>query len=85
MAFTTLTSTQNAFLHEYLRFSTRTLTQRQARSLYGIRNLSARMSELRQAGLRVNTDQHTADGRRGKYGISTRDVHGSRASLGERT
>ena len=79
MSFTKINSTQNAFLHDYLRGTGRTLTAKQAESLFGIQNLSARMSELRQAGLQVRVDS-TEDGR-AKYAISVRDVHGSKASM----
>ena len=79
MAFTKIQATQNAFLHDYLRGSNRTLTSAQAESLFGIRNLRARISELRQYGLKVRKDK-TVDGRT-KYAISRRDVFGSEASL----
>lgn len=72
-------STQNAILHDKLRGTNRTLTAREAQNLYGIKNLRARMTELRDAGLRVNTTR-SANGTT-RYGISARDVFGSRASL----
>jgi hypothetical protein len=56
MAFTTITTTQTEFLVSHLRGTGRTLSEAQARSLYGIKNLRARMSELRKAGYRVRTD-----------------------------
>ena len=79
MAFTNIRSTQAAFLHDYLRGTGRTLTARQADSFYSIKNLRARMCELRQAGLKVRIDR-TEDGR-ARYAISARDINGSRASL----
>ncbi|MCX7593136.1 MAG: helix-turn-helix domain-containing protein [Fischerella sp.] len=77
MAFTTLTKTQNAFLEEYLRGTGRTLTAAQAEALFGIRNIRARMTELRQAGLKVSRVPTTVG--RSAYKVSARDVHGSRA------
>jgi hypothetical protein len=61
-------STQNSFLLKYLRGTGRTLTVVQAKSRFNIGNLRARMSEIRQAGLRVRTEK-TRDGRN-KYSIS---------------
>jgi hypothetical protein len=80
MAFTNLTVSQNSFLHNFLRGTGRTLTSEQAKTLYNIHNLRARISELRNYGLVVRTDQKTVDGRT-KYAVSSRDVYGSRASL----
>lgn len=79
MSFTQINSTQNAFLHDYLRGRNRSLTSRQAQSLFGIRNLRARMTELRDAGLRVRTEKNTEGYTR--YRVSARDIFGSRASL----
>jgi hypothetical protein len=79
MAFTKIQSTQTAFLHNYLRGTNRSLTEAQARSLFNIKNLRARMSELRQMGLRVRTEQ-TQDGRT-RYSVSRRDVAGYEYSL----
>lgn len=78
MSFTTITSTQNAFLEAHLRGTTRTLSAKQARATYGIQNLSARMSELRSVGLKVNTWVNGSG--QTTYGISSRDVTGSRAA-----
>ncbi len=78
MAFTTLTTSQNEFLESYLRGTGRTLTSRQADALYGIKNLRARMSELRQLGLVVNRVPTTVGV--SAYKISARDVAGSRAT-----
>ena len=57
----------------------RELTAAQAQSMWNVRNLRARMSELRQLGLRVNTRTNykgmTA------YSISARDKNGSRSKM----
>lgn len=79
MSFTTLSTTQNQFLESYLRGTGRTLSARQADSLYGIKNIRARMTELRQAGLRVNRAKNTEG--RAAYSVSSRDVTGSRAQV----
>lgn len=76
MSFTTLTVTQNEFLEQYLRGTGRTMSAAQARSTFGIKNLRARMSEMRQAGLRVRTQKNTEG--RSAYSISARDVNGYR-------
>ncbi len=74
MAFTQLTTTQKSFLESHLRGTGRAMSSAQARETYGIKNLRARMSELRQAGLTVRKHVNT----RGKtaYAISRRDVFG---------
>lgn len=74
MAFTELTSTQNEFLESHLRGTGRSMSAAQAKSTYGIANLSARISELRTMGLRVRTARNTAG--RTMYSISRRDVTG---------
>jgi hypothetical protein len=78
MSFTTLKTTQNEFLEQYLRGTGRTLTAAQARATYGIKNLSARISEMRKAGLRVRTEANSQG--RTAYSISARDINGSRAA-----
>jgi len=70
---------QKAFLVKYLRGTGRTLTEAQAASNYGIMNLSARMSELRKAGLVVSTVETTSG--KTAYKVSARDVNGSRAAV----
>ena len=69
---------QVSFLEKYLRGTGRTLSAAQARANYGIGNLAARMSEFRQAGLKVLAAPNTT----GKvaYSVSARDVKGSRAA-----
>jgi hypothetical protein len=79
MSFTRLTTTQKAFLEQYLRGTGRTLTSPQAQALYGIKNLRARICELRQAGLQVNRERNTVG--RMAYSVSSRDVSGSRARV----
>lgn len=79
MSFTTLSTTQNQFLENYLRGTGRTLSARQADSLYGIKNIRARMTELRQAGLRVSRTKNTEG--RSTYSVSSRDQAGSRAQV----
>lgn len=70
-------SNQTAFLERYLRGTGRTLSEAQASANYGIKNLSARMSELRQAGLKVVAAPNST----GKvaYSVSARNSKGSRA------
>jgi hypothetical protein len=74
MSFTSLKSTQVAFLEKHLRGTGRTMSAAQAESTYGILNLRARMSDMRQAGLTVrksiNTEGRTA------YAVSRRNVFG---------
>ena len=77
--FTTLTVTQKEFLEGHLRGTGRTLTEAQARATYGIQNLRARISELRQAGMIVRREKNTEG--RARYAVSARDVDGSRAKI----
>ena len=79
MAFTTIKTPQVEFLEDYLRGTNRTLTEAQARSLYGIENLRARMTDLRAMGLKVRVSK-TEEGR-AKYAVSARDITGSRAKI----
>jgi hypothetical protein len=72
MAFTNIQTSQRDFLVEYLRGTGRELTQPQAETLYGIRNLRARMSEIRQDGFRVRTRVNTNG--RTAYAVSRRMV-----------
>jgi hypothetical protein len=75
MAFTTLKQTQNQFLESYLRGTNQTLTAAQAEATFGIKNLSARVHELRSMGLTV-TRVPTKTTRRSAYKMSRRDVFG---------
>lgn len=58
MAFIKTGKTQNQNLVSYLRGKNRGLTALQAKALFGIGNLRARMSELRYEGYRVRTEQN---------------------------
>lgn len=55
MAFVKSSKTQKELLVKYLRGTSRSLTEAQASSIFGIKNLRARISELRQDGYRVRT------------------------------
>ena len=68
MAFTKISTTQVEFLEDYLRGTGRTLSEAQARALYGIENLRARMTDLRQAGLRVRREKNSEG--RARYAVS---------------
>jgi len=70
---------QASFLETYLRGTNRTLSVAQAQANYGITKLTARISELRAAGLNVKTVKNTAGNT--AYRISARDVTGSRAKM----
>ena len=70
MAFTTIKLSQREFLVDYLRGTGRELSAPQARNLYGIQNLRARMSEIRQEGYRVRTRVNTEG--RTSYAVSRR-------------
>ncbi len=78
MAFTNIQSTQNEFLLNYLRGTGRSLSAAQANAQFGIKNLSARASEIRQMGYRVRTSINTQG--RTQYAISRRDILGSSAA-----
>ena len=79
MAFTTLKSTQVAFLEKHLRGTGRTMSAAQASATYGISNLRARMSDLRAAGLNVRTSKNTEG--RTSYAVSRRDVFGLQSKI----
>ena len=79
MAFTTIKSTQNVFLENYLRGTGRAMTAADAAARFGIQNLPARMSEFRDAGLNVRVT--TATTGKAKYAVSARDYTGSRAKV----
>ena len=70
---------QVAFLEKYLRGTGKTLSASQAKANYGITKLSARISEMRDAGLVVYTETNSAGNT--AYRISARDVNGSRARM----
>lgn len=79
MAFTQLKSTQVAFLEKHLRGTNVSMSAAQARETYGIQNLRARMTELRQAGLTVRKSVNTKG--RTSYAVSRRDVFGDQFKL----
>lgn len=79
MAFTTLTTSQSVFLENYLRGTGNTLTAKQAEANYGIKKLTARMSEFRKAGLRVKRVKNTVG--TSSYKVSRRTVDGSQAKI----
>jgi len=70
---------QLAFLHDYLRGTGRAITSKQARELFGIQRLPARMYELKQAGLRIRKAKN--ENGQVRYSVSARDINGSRSSL----
>ncbi len=74
MSFTNLKTTQVAFLEKHLRGTNREMSSAQAEATYGIMNLRARVSELRQLGLRVRKGVNTEG--RTTYAVSRRDVFG---------
>ena len=79
MSFTQLKSTQVAFLENHLRGTNRAMSSAQAEATYGIKNLRARMTELRQVGLRVRKSVNTEG--RTTYAVSRRDVFGDQFKL----
>jgi hypothetical protein len=79
MAFTTIKTNQKTFLENYLRGTGKTLTAADAKARFGIQQLPARMSELKAAGLNVKTS--VASTGKTRYGITSRDVNGSRAKV----
>jgi len=79
MSFTTLTTTQKTFLEQHLRGTSRGLSSAQARETYGIKNLRARMTEFRQAGLVVRKQKNTTG--RWAYSVSRRDVAGVQSKI----
>jgi hypothetical protein len=79
MSFVKLSTTQKEFLETHLRGTGRAMSAAQARATYGIKNIRARMTEMRQAGLKVTRTLNTEG--RSAYSISSRDVNGSRAKV----
>ena len=75
MAFTQLKSTQIEFLEKHLRGTGRTLSSAQAKATYGIECLTARMTEMRHAGLQVRTIKNSSG--KTAYSVSRRDVCGN--------
>lgn len=79
MSFTSLKSTQVSFLETYLRGTNRSLSEAQALATFGIGNLRARLTDLRQAGLVVRKSKNTKG--RTTYAVSRRTIWGSQARL----
>ncbi len=59
MAFVKSNKTQTQLLISYLRGTSRGLSSPQARALFGIKNLRARISDLREMGYRVRKNHNT--------------------------
>jgi hypothetical protein len=72
MAFATIKMSQNKFLVKYLRGTNRELSSAQAEALYGIQNLRARMTDLRNGGYKVRTHKNTEG--RTAYAVSRRMI-----------
>lgn len=64
--------TQLEQLENYLRGTNRELSAAQAEARFGIRNLSARMTEMRQGGFRVRTRTNSTG--KTAYSVSRRLV-----------
>jgi hypothetical protein len=79
MSFTQLSTTQLEFLENHLRGTDRSISSAQAESTYGIKNLRARMSEMRQVGLRVRKHKNTEG--RTAYSVSRRDTAGGQFKM----
>lgn len=79
MSFTQLSTTQVKFLETYLRGTNRSLSEAQAEATFGIQNLTARISELRQSGLVVRKTKNTRG--RTSYAVSRRDAFGQQYKL----
>jgi len=79
MAFVKSSKTQNELLVSYLRGTGRGISAPQARALFGVKNLRARMSDLRQAGLNVRKTINTAGNT--TYFVSRRAIDGSQAYI----
>ena len=58
MAFVNSSKTQTELLVTYLRGTGRGISAPQARSLFGIKNLRARISDLRQSGFKIRKDMN---------------------------
>lgn len=70
---------QVSFLEKHLRGTGRTISVAQAEANYGIMKLTARISEMRAAGLNVKTITNTSGNT--AYRMSARDLTGSRARM----
>ena len=72
-------ASQVAFLEQHLRGTSRELTSAQASSAYGIKNLRARIFDLRKAGLNVQSRKNYRGA--ASYSIPSRDLFGSRTHI----
>lgn len=79
MSFTQLKTTQKEFLEKHLRGTGRKMSAKQAEATYGIKNMRARISEMRAAGLRIRKTKNTEG--RTAYAISRRDEFGDQFML----
>ena len=79
MAFTKLATTQKAFLESHLRGTGVAMSAAQARGTYGIKNMRAVVSTMKQHGLTVRKQLNTAG--RTAYSISRRDALGLQGKL----
>lgn len=79
MAFTKIKNTQVRFLEQYLRGTGKQLSSAQASALFSIKNLRARMSDFRAAGLRVRTKTNSTG--KVSYSVSRRDQLGSQYKM----
>lgn len=78
-SFTTLTVPQKTFIERHLRGTQRSLSEPQAIATYGIKNLRARIAEMRNAGLDIRTEKNTKGNT--SYRMVARDLNGSRAKV----
>lgn len=69
--------TQKQFLEKHLRGTSKELTVAQARAQYGIKNLRARICEMRADGLNVQSRKNYRGA--GAFSVTSRDLEGSRA------
>ena len=76
-SFTTLTVPQKTFIERHLRGTQRSLSEPQALATYGIKNLRARIAEMRNAGLDIRTEKNSKGNT--AYRMVARDLNGSRA------
>ena len=72
MAFVKSSKTQTELLVSYLRGTSRKLSAPQAEEMFGIKNLRARMSDLRFMGFKVKTDLNTEG--RTTYSVPRRKI-----------
>lgn len=79
MSFTQIKSTQKSFVESHLRGTARAMSAAQARETYGIKNLRAVVSAMRQSGLIVRKEVNTTG--RTAYAISRRDQSGSQGRI----